>query len=186
MNTSDCCVEATGCWSSCIALRRFSSLLPVCRLSSGHIALCTTWTWHTLWVATIHIHTHSLLLSLHPYRYKDNLYSATYKLSRGANKFQSSRWNRRVFKRFKTLLVSVVSLVLSGQEFQAAGLKHHLPNLEFSSSATFDVVSSVGGPQTGSTTGFSDRLHRVNQVLWSTVHANCLIVHNAMHKRAFS
>ena len=39
---------------------------------------------------------------------------------------------------------------------------------EFSSSATFDVVGSVGGPQTGSTTGFSNQLHRVSQVLWCT------------------
>jgi len=30
------------------------------------------------------------------------------------------------------------------------------PFTEFSWSATFDVVSRVGGPQTGSTTGFSD------------------------------
>jgi len=30
------------------------------------------------------------------------------------------------------------------------------PFTEFSSSATFDVVSSVGKPQTGSTTGFSN------------------------------
>jgi len=36
-------------------------------------------------------------------------------------------------------------------------------------SAAFDVVSSVCGPQTGSTAGFSDWLHRVNQVLWCTV-----------------
>ena len=39
------------------------------------------------------------------------------------------------------------------------------PFTEFSSRATFYVVSSVGGPRTGSTTGFSDWLHRVRQVL---------------------
>ena len=64
------------------------------------------------------------------------------------------RW---VFKRFLNLYVSEVSLMLSGKDFQAAGqswLEHHSPNLV--PSATYDVVSNVGRPQTGSTTGFSD------------------------------
>jgi len=45
---------------------------------------------------------------------------------------------------------------------------------EFSSSATFDAVSSVGGPQTRSTTGFSNWLHRVSQVLWYTPSVNLM------------
>jgi len=36
------------------------------------------------------------------------------------------------------------------------------PLTEFSSSATFDVVSGVGRPPTGSTTGLSNWLHRVS------------------------
>jgi len=62
-------------------------------------------------------------------------------------------------KDFLTLLMSVVSLILSGKDFQAAGpawLKHRSPNL------VRVRRSSVGGPQTGSTTGFSDSLHRVS------------------------
>jgi len=31
-----------------------------------------------------------------------------------------------------------------------------------------DAVSGVDGPQTGSTTGFSNQLHGVSQVLWCT------------------
>ena len=49
----------------------------------------------------------------------------TYKLFMGANKCQNSRCNRGVFKRFKNLLVvSVVSLMLSGKEFQELDPDH--------------------------------------------------------------
>jgi len=48
--------------------------------------------------------------------------------------------------------------MLSGKEFQAAGpaCTTEATFTEFSSSGTFDVVGGVGGPQTGSTTGFND------------------------------
>jgi len=54
------------------------------------------------------------------------------KMSTGANKCQNVRWKRWVFKRFKNLSVSVVSWILSGKEFQAAGpawLKQHSANV---------------------------------------------------------
>ena len=42
-------------------------------------------------------------------------------MSRGANKCQNTRWKIWVFNYFKNLLVSVVSLILSGKKLQAAG-----------------------------------------------------------------
>jgi len=47
---------------------------------------------------------------------------------------------------FLNLLVSVVSLMLAGKEFQAAG-PHDWSNIhQLRTSAAFDVVGSVGGP----------------------------------------
>ena len=55
-----CChVGVTGCWSSCIGRRQFSSLLLVCRPSSGRIALCTTLILHTLWACSTCIRVHA-------------------------------------------------------------------------------------------------------------------------------
>ena len=50
-------------------------------------------------------------------------------MSRDANKCQNA--SETVFKRFSNLLVSVISLILSGKEFQAAGpawLKQRSPS----------------------------------------------------------
>jgi len=65
-------------------------------------------------------------------------------------------------KFFLNLLVSVVSLMLAGKGFQAAAWTSmtEATFTKLRTSAAFDVVGSVGGPQTGSTAGF-----RVNQVL---------------------
>ena len=82
-------------------------------------------------------------------------------------KCQNAMWNRRDLRSFLNLLVSAVSLMLAGKEFQAAG-PAWLKQRSRRTNAAFDVVGSVGGPQTGSTAGFSDWLHRVNQVLWCT------------------
>jgi len=79
-------------------------------------------------------------------------------------KCHNERWIDE-FLTFLNLLVSAVCLILSGKELQTSGpawLKQRSP--KFSSSATFDVFSGVGGSRTGSTTGFSAWLHRVSQV----------------------
>ena len=78
-------------------------------------------------------------------------------------------WNRWALRSFLNLLVSIVSLMLAG--IKSSRQLDSMTEATFTklrTSAAFDVVGSVGGPQTGSTAGFSDWLHRVNQVLWCT------------------
>jgi len=55
------------------------------------------------------------------YKYKYKIYIArlTQCPSGALTKCQNARWNKRVFNRFLDLLVSVVSLMLSGKDFQA-------------------------------------------------------------------
>ena len=68
----------------------------------------------------------------------------------------------------------MVSLVLSDKEFyrqldqRDCQLLTEATFTKFSSSTCNLRISGVGGPQTGSTTGFSDKLHAVSQVLWCT------------------
>ena len=98
----------------------------------------------------------------HIYIYKWNLYSVAYKMSKGAVKTRGERIE--FVKDFKIYNVSgKLNTVRSGIPDSWTSVTE-APFTEFSSSATFDVVSGVGGPQTGSTTGFSDWLHRVSQV----------------------
>jgi len=62
-----------------------------------------------------------ICIILNKYKYSLYISSTAYKLSRGTNRCENARCKRWVFKRVLNLLLSVVSLVLSGKEFQAAG-----------------------------------------------------------------
>ena len=79
-------------------------------------------------VCLFSIYDNLLEISSRDYKYKYN--RTTNKICRAqltkcqgvlANKCQNTRWKRWVFKRFLNLFVSVVSLILPGKEFQAAG-----------------------------------------------------------------
>jgi len=87
-----------------------------------------------------------------------------YKMSRGANKTRGE---------IDEFLKDFKSITVDGKRNTYCHVRNSWTSVteatftKFSSSATFDVVSGVSGPQTRSTTaGFSDQLHGVSQLVY--------------------